>query len=223
MANKVDSVNNYDKIAGVYDLFSRLIFFKTQVKAQTDQLTFIPANSNILIVGGGTGWILEEIAKIHSKSLSITYIEISAKMIRLARKRNVKHNNVKFINCAIEAFNGIEHYDVIHTAFLFDNFEEKRLESVFEKLNTLLKPGGLWLFTDFSYQPKTDQKWKGILLKLMYAFFKRIAKVEATRLIDTSTYFTNNFYENIKESDYYQNFIKAIVYRKMDPKKRPFK
>jgi hypothetical protein len=46
-------LNNYDKIAGHYDTLSRLVFFKSQVNAQINQLRYIQENSHILIVGGG--------------------------------------------------------------------------------------------------------------------------------------------------------------------------
>ena len=207
-------LNNYDKIARHYDLLSRMLFYNAQTKAQTEQLSYIPANSRILIVGGGTGWILEEITKIHHENLTITYVEISAAMIRLARQRNTGKNKIEFIHGAIEEFTSSASYDVIHSAFLFDNFARERTEMVFFKLNRLLTTGGLWLFSDFSYQPKTDEKWKGVLLKIMYAFFKKVSKVEATVLTDTSSYFESSGYEKLRESTYYRKFIKAIVYKK---------
>jgi hypothetical protein len=48
-------LNNYDKIAGHYDTLSRLVFFKSQVNAQINQLPYIQWDSHVLIVGGGTG------------------------------------------------------------------------------------------------------------------------------------------------------------------------
>ncbi|RZL54089.1 MAG: methyltransferase type 12, partial [Pedobacter sp.] len=74
-------INNYDKIANQYDTLSRLVFFKSQVNAQINQLHNIPKDSSVLIVGGGTGWILEEIVKLHPSGIKIIYVEISAKML----------------------------------------------------------------------------------------------------------------------------------------------
>ena len=116
-------LNNYDAIASNYDMLSRMVFFKSQVKAQIAQIKFIPSRSNILIVGGGTGWILEEISKVYSEGLKITYIEISEKMIRLASKRSARGNILEFVNLPIEDFIDDCRYDVVITAFLFDNFK----------------------------------------------------------------------------------------------------
>src|ERR1700710_2430121 len=96
--------NNYDKLAWIYDPLSRLVYFKAQVNAQISLLPFIPADSKILIVGGGTGWILESIAKVHPTGLSITYVEISKKMVELAQKKNYKKNHVLFVHQAMEDY-----------------------------------------------------------------------------------------------------------------------
>jgi ubiquinone/menaquinone biosynthesis C-methylase UbiE len=208
-------LNNYDKIAGSYDFLSRLIFHKAQVNAQTDQLSLLPAKSKILIAGGGTGWILQEIVKRKPTGIEITYVEISKKMIALARKRDVKQLKLQYINCAIEDYNTAERFDVIHTAFLFDNFAKERAEQVFNKLNTFLKPGGLWLFTDFYTGSQNAKQWKGFLLRMMYAFFNKIAEVEAKELVNTEVFFDLKNYGRLREKTYYRHFIKAIVYQKV--------
>ncbi len=118
-------LNNYDNIASWYDRLSKLVFLKSQVNAQVDQLFYVPEKSKVLIVGGGTGWILEELSKIHSDGLDVTFVEISFNMLELARKRKYGTNKVEFIHLPVEEFVSQAHYDVVHTAFLFDNFSIK--------------------------------------------------------------------------------------------------
>ncbi len=207
-------LNNYDKIAGSYDFLSRLIFQKSQVYAQIDQLANLPSQSKILIVGGGTGWILNEITNLKLAGIEITYVEISMKMIEKAKRKLINPYQIQFINCAIEDFKTVEQYDAIHTAFLFDNFALPRVEKVFQQLDTLLKPGGLWLFSDFHYEHQTTHRWKGFVLKMMYTFFDKIAQVEAKTLVSTAPYFHQKHYRSLIEKDYYHSFIKAIVYQK---------
>jgi ubiquinone/menaquinone biosynthesis C-methylase UbiE len=207
-------INNYDKIANHYDKLSRLVFFKSQVNAQIDQLKNIPANSMILIVGGGTGWILEEISKIHDTGLHITYVEISSKMTALSKARNWRNNKAEFINTGIENFETDQHFDVILTPFLFDNFNQDRVTKVFQRLNLLMKVKGLWLLVDFSLNKVEGQWWKWLILKAMYSFFKLIRIVEATSLIDMEPYFNAAAYTTLNEQFYYGHFIKASVFRK---------
>jgi len=206
--------NNYDKIANQYDFLSRLVFFKSQVKAQIDQLKYIPDNSTILIAGGGTGWILEEIAKIKPIGLHIVYVEISQKMIALSKSRFVGNNKVEFIHLGIEDFKTDQVFDVILTPFLFDNFNEDRAEKVFDFLDSILKKSGLWFFVDFSLNPKNGRWWKSLILKSMYTFFKVIRIVETNRLIDIHQWFNRKVYLMLEQQFYYGNFISATVYKK---------
>ena len=236
--------NNYDNIASSYDLLSRLVFFRSQVKAQIEQLKYIPEGSNVLIAGGGTGWILEEIAKIHPSGLSITYVEISAKMLEISQKRNTKANTITYIRSSIEDFKPAHNrestfdssasrnsnfksdvnisdtpnkdapYDIIITAFLFDNFLPEKVNSVFTQLNSYLKNGGSWLFCDFNYEENSGKKWQLYLLKTMYLFFRYIAHVEARSLTQTVQLFTNSGYTVENEAYYYKGFIKSVVYYK---------
>lgn len=204
--------NNYDKIAKYYDTLSRLVFFRAQVNAQIAVLKAIPANSKLLIVGGGTGWILEEIAKIHAEGLEITYVEISGKMLVLSKKRDVKQNQVNFVHAAIADFKTTETFDVVLTAFLFDNFSASAAIEVFEQLHQQLKTGAIWLFTDFYYAKQTGRFWQGWLLKMMYFFFRRISEVEADELVNMEPLFAKKGYTLLQTQLTYQRFIKSIVY-----------
>lgn len=205
--------NNYDKIAGHYDTLSRLVFFKSQVNAQINQLQYIRENSYVLIVGGGTGWILEELSKIYT-GLMIVYVEISAKMIALSQKRNYKNNHVEFVNMGIEDFKTDVIFDVILTPFLFDNFAEQRAAKVFVQLNEYLKKDGLWFLVDFSLNKTNGNWWKWLLLRSMYGFFKLLGIVEAHQLIDMNPYFFKANYLIVEERLYYGSFIKATIFRK---------
>ena len=206
--------NNYDTIAGSYDFLSRLVFFRAQVNAQIEQLKHIQAGTSILIVGGGTGWILEEITKIHSGGLKITYIEVSQKMLELARKRNFGVNEVQFVLGSIENYIHDGEYDVIHTAFLFDNFEESRAARIFHQLLKQLKAGGLWLYTDFRIGVGPGTWWKKALLQLMYAFFSKIAHVEAVRLPQMDRLFANSGLPIIEQKEHFKGFIDSIIFQK---------
>lgn len=206
-------INNYDKIANHYDFLSRLVFFKSQVNAQINQLKHIPKNSRILIVGGGTGWILEQITKIHSSGLEIVYVEVSAKMIMLSKQKNSGTNTVTFLTLNIENFVTQSTFDIILTPFLFDNFSVDDAKSTFKKLDKVLKNNGLWFFTDFNVKGKNSW-WKLLFIKFMYQFFTFFKIIDTKKLIDMSPYFEKYHYEILDKKLYYSNFIEAIVYCK---------
>ncbi|WP_316799833.1 class I SAM-dependent methyltransferase [Pedobacter frigidisoli] len=207
-------LNDYSKIASRYDFLSRLVFSRSQVNAQISQLKQIPKNSTVLIAGGGTGWILEEIAKIHPSGLHILYVEISSAMLALSKKRNCGLNKVDFIHSAIEVYITDHVFDVIITPFLFDNFSPQRAEIVFNKLHQQLINGGFWFMVDFSLQKKQGIWWKKIFLKVMYTFFNIISQVEANKLIDMSAFFLEANYIIFEDQFYYGKFIRATIYQK---------
>lgn len=206
--------NNYDAAAWFYDALAKLVFGKALIRAQQFLIKEIRPKTHLLIVGGGTGWILEELAKVHPSSLKITYVEISAKMIALSRKRNFGQNEVFFVQKPIESYQLTQKYDVILTPFLFDNFSVARIQSVFDQLHGSLKSNGLWLLADFQVQKNRQRGWQKLLLKTMYLFFGWLCSVETSKLIEMDTFFNYKNYIKEAENTFYKGFIIAQVYQK---------
>jgi ubiquinone/menaquinone biosynthesis C-methylase UbiE len=207
-------VNNYDRIAANYDRLSRLVFRKAIVRAQQSLVPLLAPPARVLIVGGGTGWILEEIATVHPSGLAIDYVEISSNMLDLARTRDFKNNEVAFIHAAIEDYTAPTAYEVIMTPFLFDNFSRQRAQVVFQKLNNMLENGGWWLFTDFHIDKGMNRFWQKALLRSMYVFFKNISHVEANELPDVQALFKTYNFRIISETFHFGRFIRSAAYRK---------
>jgi ubiquinone/menaquinone biosynthesis C-methylase UbiE len=201
---------NYNNSAWFYDRLSRMVYGRALINAQVYLLQYVPANAGILIAGGGTGWILEELTKIHPSGLQITYVEIAADMMALSKKRNVGSNKVVFINDDVENVNPDTKFDVVITPFLFDNFMEETTQKVFNHLHCLLKSNGLWLNADFQL---TGKWWQNILLKSMFLFFKMLCNIEASKLPDMDRQFEVHGYKVIYEKTFYGDFIISKVYK----------
>jgi ubiquinone/menaquinone biosynthesis C-methylase UbiE len=208
-------LNNYDAVAGSYDFLSKLIFGNAIKQSQVCLLPFIPPRSSILIAGGGTGWILEELAKIHPTGLKIVYVEVSSKMIALTGKRNPGQNNISLICLPIEAYTTSQQFDVIITPYLFDNFTEQEATQNFYNLHHMLKPHGQWLFADFYISDKTAKQWQKMLLKTMYLFFSFVCNIQSRQLIDMNIYFEQNGYKIKYVHFYYRKFIRSCVWKKI--------
>ncbi|NCD71585.1 class I SAM-dependent methyltransferase [Mucilaginibacter agri] len=196
--------SNYDNTAWFYDPLSRMVFGRSLIKSQTSLLKYIPAKANILIVGGGTGWLLDEITKVHPDGLDVTYVEISAKMMALSKNRNLGNNNVTFINRAIEDVKFLRQFDVIFTPFLFDNFTAENLHRIFNHIHNLLKPDGIWLNTDFQVAGKW---WHKLILQTMYTFFKVFGAVETSTMPEIQTLFKQKNYRILSQQTYYGSFV----------------
>ena len=201
---------NFNNSAWFYDRLSRLVYGRAVINAQVYLMQYIPADSKILIVGGGTGWILEIITNVHASGLSITYVEVSANMMALSKKRNAGANQVVFITDAIENIFLPADFDVVITPFLFDNFTEQTTEQVFDHIHALLKPNGLWLNCDFQL---TGKWWQGLLLRSMILFFRIVCNIEASRLPDIEKYFEQHDYKTIAGQTFFGDFIISKVWR----------
>jgi len=202
---------NYNNSAWFYDSLSRMVYGKALVNAQVYLLKYVFQNSSILIVGGGTGWILEELSTIHPSGLNITYVEVAANMMALSQKRNTGNNNVVFINDAIENIALANAFDVIITPFLFDNFNEVTLKKVFASINGLIKKDGTWLNTDFQL---TGKWWQNVLLKTMFVFFKMICGIEASKLPAIKQCFEGSGYKAIDKKTFFGDFIISEAYKR---------
>lgn len=209
----MSSKNNYNKIAFGYDRLSRLVFGSHQMRSQICLLRFISPGDKILIAGGGTGWILEEISRIYPSGLHIVYVEVSENMINLAKAKNAGDNKVEFLNMYIEQYRSAVSFDIIITAFLFDNFTEKTAAEVFYRLHALLNKNGKWLFADFQINAESNFRQK-LLLKMMYWFFIFIASVETKRLINMESFFLSNGYKENFVAYHYNRFIRSSCWVK---------
>lgn len=203
---------NYNNSAWFYDRLSVIVYGRAIISAQVYLLQFIKPNSHVLIVGGGTGWILEELAKIYLSGLEITYVEVSANMMARSKKRHTGLNKIVFVNDAIEAASLPDSFDVVITPFLFDNFTEATLKKIFDEIHKYSKPDGLWLNTDFQL---TGKWWQAVLLKSMLLFFKLLCNIEASKLPDIENQFKRYGYESIAQQGFFNDFIVSKVYNKL--------
>lgn len=202
---------NYNNIAPYYDLLSHIVFGNAMMRTHAFLVNAIPANASILVIGGGTGYILEEIAKKHHSGLRITYVDISEKMIALSRKKNAGDNEVVFINRSILDTIFDQTFDVAITPFFFDNFSGDTSKVIFDKINAALTPGGVWLFADFLITSQSSL-WQKLLLKLMYMFFRALCGIEASNLPDTTALFKKYKYGAVSSQTFYRQFISAVIY-----------
>ncbi|MXV16317.1 class I SAM-dependent methyltransferase [Hufsiella ginkgonis] len=203
-----ERINNYDTPAWFYDPLSALVFWGAQRRAQNAFIHLVPPGSKVLIAGGGTGKILEELVRIHPGTLSVTYVEKSGKMLSKARKRDHGDHQVQFVHAGIEDFAPTEPFDCLFTAFLFDNFTGGNARAIFSHLDGMLNQGGCWLYTDFRIN-RASPVFHKLLLKMMYVLFRWLCRVEATWLPDMNFLFSEAGYRQQGEKKFYGAFIVA--------------
>jgi ubiquinone/menaquinone biosynthesis C-methylase UbiE len=209
------SQNNYDPVASYYDVLSRLIFGRAEIDAQVCLLDHLSVGDRILVVGGGTGWILENMSTIQPEGLEITYIEASRKMMMKAKRRVTGKNKVSYVLAPVEEFQTTERYDYILTGFFFDNFSTEHSRSIIRQLHPLLRTDGFWCFTDFYSSGENSPLWQRALLQSMYFYTRIVCNVQAGCLPDTEPIFQAAGYEQLSARTFFHGMIKSILYQKL--------
>ena len=196
----------------VYDLLAKIVFFGAIRSSQVRLLGYINANDHVLIVGGGTGWILEEIDKM-AKPLTITYVELHAGMMAKSKKRRLTDRlQVHFMASDIRAA-ALGQYDVIITNYVLDVFAEKDLEPVMNTLHEALKKDGRWIITDFVQVKHAAGK---ALVKLMYVFFRWTMSIEGNRLLDFEHRMAIRKFMPLECHHFFHKMIRTCIYTRSD-------
>lgn len=203
----------FDRLSGIYDFLVSLVFGKSLRKAQCHFLSELPEEGSALIMGGGSGWILEEISQRKPK-LEITYVEASKKMLERAQKRTFV-NPISFVHGNEQMIPGEETFDALITPFFLDLFDPVRLLATMSLLDQALSRKGLWLFTDF-YVPTEGwtKHFSRFLIYVMYRFFRMLCRIDARRLPDFDQAFQIAKYEEKDTCYFYSGIIRTMTLRK---------
>ncbi|RSK48243.1 class I SAM-dependent methyltransferase [Hymenobacter rigui] len=166
--------SGFDSVAAFYDALARLVYGPALRRAQQAALDAgLPTGSvQILIIGGGTGWVLGEVLR-RSPTARIVYLEASPRMLALSQAWLHQHlpqhlAQVEFRLGTEATLLPHERFKVVLTFFFLDLFEPVRLRAIVKHLRMALVPGGVWLLADFA-EPR--RWWHRALLWLMYRFF----------------------------------------------------
>ncbi len=176
----------FDPVAPVYDALVRLIFGRELQRAQTALFGSVsmPGNGavSILIVGGGTGFLLVEVLK-KFPGCRVLHLEASAAMNRRATRlllRQLPIGSVEFRTGDETTLGPGEQFDLILLPFVLDLFSETTLTTTFlPRLRAATGAGGQWLVTDFVNSPVWYHR---ALLWIMFRFFRLVARIESRQL-----------------------------------------
>ena len=106
-------MNNFNLIAPIYDALVRLIFKDSLILAQKAFLDEINASDNVLILGGGSGEILEFLPKCKK----VTFLDKSKKMLSKAEKRTARKVSFVMADFLTEDIDGT--FDVVICPFFW--------------------------------------------------------------------------------------------------------
>ena len=204
------TLNGFDRIAFIYDFLARLVFGKSIINSQKFFLNKIENHHNVLILGGGSGWLLAELLTIRPGCV-VWYIEASEKMIGLSRKRVNSDASVHFIHGTEANIPPSIKYDAVISNFYLDLFTDEQLKEVIDKIISSLNAGSQWIVTDFV---ESNKRWQKLLLKLMYHFFRITCHIGSQKLPQWNKTILASGVNKTKSEVFYDGFIETALYQR---------
>jgi len=196
----------FNRLAPIYDSLARLIIGKGIHNSQLHFLNYLKGKSKLLILGGGTGWILPHIVEINP-ALSIDYIELSPEMLLKAQQSLKDCQNVKFILGTEDNIPRID-YDCVLTNFYLDLFIDSKMMEVTNQIKSSFTPNACWIATDFV----SMRLWHKVVLWIMYRFFSIVTGLKTLSLPQWQNSIHEAGGKVIAMKSYSRGFIKTIVY-----------
>ena len=210
--------SGFDRVASFYDRLARLVYGDALEQAQLYLIPFIPANCRVLVIGGGSGWLLQQLV-LTGRQLDILYLDAAPGMLKRAEAKyksmHLPHScQVTFRLGTEAALQPHEQFDVIITPFLLDLFPPQRLHQLMQQLAAVLAPAGKWLFADFWPVKQPIPFWQKLLTWGMYAFFGAVSGVKARHLPNYGRHFQDLGFKEVATQQFYGGFVQAKVFRR---------
>lgn len=200
--------SNFDRIAWFYDPLARFVFGRYMLESQTHFLGRISPGSSVLIVGGGTGWILDEVFA-RATNCEVCYVESSEEMLRKARRRG-RSGKVHFIHGSWKNLPA-QQFDVVVTNYFLDLFADQTLMEVIRVIGDALNERGMWLVTDFT----RSGKWHAAMLAAMYLFFRLLCRIEASSLPAWEEAMAHAGFRPAGNKLTYGGFMKSVLFKRL--------
>jgi len=171
------------RIASVYRWIEYLAFGRALERSRFAFLDRLRGARQVLVLGEGDGRAVARLATV-APLAQIDVYEVSAEMIALASARVGGNPRVRF-HCQDARHAGWSGgtYDGIVTLFFLDCFLEAEVTELVRGLAQVLRPGGLWLMTDFAVPDSGWRRWHArVWIAVMYFFFRLTTGLRARRL-----------------------------------------
>lgn len=201
-------LNGFDKIAWLYDPLAGLVFGDRLRDAQATYLNHLKPGSRVLILGGGTGAILEALFK-RQPSCKVTYIDASSLMLKRAQRRQLK-GVAEYIHGDERSIPNLD-FEAVITPFYLDMFTEPDLDRAIRQVGIRLAADAIWIAADFV---QSQRLWHRTLLFVMYAFFRATTGIKAKSLPNWKRALERNGW---LESEFQTNgFISSAIFRRRE-------
>lgn len=194
---------NCDYIARWYRWIEYIGFGDALERRRFAFLTDVADAKRVLVLGEGDGRFLAAFVKqckseqkhLRKACFSIDYVDVSARMLELARHRagtdHVTYHHADALTIPLPE----AEYDLIVTHFFLDCLNEPDATVLIERLTASIQRHGRWLISEF----REPAWWARGIVATLYLFFKIATGLRTRRLFDHHTLLSKNGFVLQKE------------------------
>ncbi|HZZ18130.1 MAG TPA: class I SAM-dependent methyltransferase [Opitutaceae bacterium] len=166
---------SFDRLAKWYRFTEFLAFGGDLERTRFEYLGRLAGCRDVLLLGEGDGRCAERLALLLPNA-RITCVDSSLGMIERAASRISAagaSDRVKFEYADIFEFSPGRKFDAVATFFFLDCFTPEQVSQIVSRTSAALKPGAVWLFSDFVIPAKGFPRFRArFWLKCLYTFFR---------------------------------------------------
>lgn len=188
-----------------------MVFGNGLEKASHHFIPQLSESEQILIVGGGTGEILEQF----TSNQTVHFVDSSATMIALAKKR--KHTcSVQFHHCRFEDFIIDQTYNDIWFPFFLDQFNDEEIATILDNAQRHLRPTGKMVIVDFIPVNLLSKWHQKLLLRTVIVFFTITTKHPIRKIFNIVESAKQTNFQLVKQKYFVNGMVIASLWQKAE-------
>jgi len=181
--------SGFDRLGRLYGWMERCFAGPLMQRCRTAHLSALQQAQTILTLGEGPGRFLQAVLASNSHA-QVLCVDGSASMLEQSRRiAGLAHalDRVSFQQTDLVQWSPSPNsVDVLTTHFFLDCFNEAQLETLIPRFTSAVKPGGLWIVSDFRIPRGLLHRPAKLLLRFLYTFFRTTTGIAAEGLVDPS-------------------------------------
>ena len=211
---------NYGRLSGIYHWLERLSFGGALLRARLMHLDRVVPVRRALLVGEGNGSFLLPFVRKFPQAY-VTVLDESREMLAVARERlrSAGHSTerVELVEADVMTVAWPQqNYDLVVTAFFFDNFEQDQVDQMVERVCAVTTSDAQWLLTDFQIPVRGWRRWRAQLwMWLLYRFFGQFARVPVRDLPDALGALSRASFTPCRNDELCAGLLRSTLLRKV--------
>jgi ubiquinone/menaquinone biosynthesis C-methylase UbiE len=213
----VNAPANFDRVARLYRTLEFAVFGRTLERARVAHLPHLAHSADVLLLGDGDGRVAHRILEGYSCRRLVS-VDASRAMLSLAEQRitPAHRDRITFVRQDARTFDvAPASMDAVVTQFFLDCFTAAETATLVPRLAEAVRPGGLWLYTDFDVPARGPWRWLAHgVIKVLYWFFRWQTGITATALPPAEADIQRNGFAAVAERAFACGMVRSVVYRK---------